>query len=63
MGAMPLAPLIAGFGLAWIGREGTILICAALCLVAVLLAVGNRALRALPVEAHWAAHAKQYETA
>lgn len=63
MGAMPLAPLIAGFGLAWIGREGTILICAALCLVAVLLAVGNRALRALPVEARWAAHAKQYETA
>lgn len=61
MGAMPLAPLIAGFGLAWIGREWTILICAALCLIAVALAVSNRALRALPVESEWAAHAKQYE--
>ncbi|EQM75713.1 MFS transporter [Microbacterium maritypicum] len=61
MGAMPLAPLIAGFGLAWIGREWTILICAALCLISVVLAVSNRALRALPVESGWAAHAKQYE--
>ena len=63
MGAMPLAPLIAGFGLAWIGREWTILISAALCLIAVALAVGNRALRALPVESRWAEHARQYETA
>lgn len=63
MGAMPLAPLIAGFGLAWIGREWTILICAGLCLISVVLAVSNRALRALPVESGWAAHAKQYETA
>lgn len=63
MGAMPLAPLIAGFGLAWIGRESTILICAALCLVSVVLAVSNRALRALPVESGWAAHAKRYESA
>jgi len=63
MGAMPLAPLIAGFGLAWIGREWTILICAALCLISVVLAVSNRALRALPVESRWAEHAKQYETA
>ncbi|WP_347124306.1 MFS transporter [Microbacterium sp. SY138] len=61
MGAMPLAPLIAGFGLAWIGREWTILICAALCLISVVLAVSNRALRALPVESGWATHAKQYE--
>ncbi|HBD6906072.1 TPA: hypothetical protein KKP84_004289, partial [Shigella sonnei] len=61
MGAMPLAPLIAGFGLAWIGREWTILVCAALCLVAVVMAVSNRALRALPVESRWAEHAKQYE--
>lgn len=63
MGAMPLAPLIAGFGLAWIGREWTILVCAALCLVAVAMALGNRALRALPVESRWAEHAKQYERA
>lgn len=63
MGAMPLAPLIAGFGLTWIGREWTILVCAALCIVAVALALGNRALRALPVESRWAEHAKQYEVA
>lgn len=63
MGAMPLAPLIAGFGLTWIGREWTILGCAALCIIAVALALGNRALRALPVESRWAEHAKQYEVA
>jgi len=63
MGAMPLAPLIAGFGLAWVGREWTLLLCAALCLASVALAVSNRALRALPVEAGWAAHAKQFESA
>lgn len=61
MGAMPLAPLIAGFGLTALGREGTILVCAALCLIAVVLAVSNRALRGLPVESRWAAHAKTYE--
>ncbi len=61
MGAMPLAPLIAGFGLTWIGREATILACAALCVIAVVLALGNRALRALPVESRWTEHAKQYE--
>ncbi len=63
MGAMPLAPLVAGFGLSWIGREGTLLICAALCLVSVILAVGNRALRALPVESGWSTHAEQFESA
>ena len=61
MGALPLAPLIAGFGLTGIGREPTILVCAALCLVSVVLALGNRALRALPTESGWAAHARQYE--
>lgn len=61
MGAMPLGPLIAGFGLAWVGRHNTILVCAALCAVAAILAIGNRALRALPVEARWAGHARRYE--
>jgi len=61
MGAMPLAPLIAGFGLTLAGREGTILVCAGLCLLAAVLAVVNRALRGLPVESRWAEHAKQYE--
>ncbi|MFF7290969.1 MFS transporter [Microbacterium sp. NPDC008134] len=61
MGALPLGPLIAGFGLAWFGRQNTILVCAGLCTVAVMLAIGNRALRALPVEARWAEHARRYE--
>ncbi|MFB7249333.1 MFS transporter [Microbacterium sp. NPDC056234] len=61
MGAMPLAPLIAGFGLALVGRQNTILFAAALCAVSVALAITNRALRALPSEAGWAAHAKQFE--
>ena len=61
MGAMPIAPLIAGFGLTMLGRQWTILVCAALCLIAVALAIGNRALRALPVESKWAEHAKQFE--
>ncbi|CAH0210013.1 hypothetical protein SRABI76_02238 [Microbacterium oxydans] len=61
MGAMPLAPLIAGFGLTLVGRQATILGCAALCLLAAGLAVGNRALRGLPVESRWAEHAEQYE--
>ncbi|KJL32049.1 MFS transporter [Microbacterium oxydans] len=61
MGAMPLAPLIAGFGLTLVGRQATILGCAALCLLAAGLAVGNRALRGLPVESRWAEHARQYE--
>lgn len=63
MGALPLAPLIAGFGLAWIGREWTLIVCAGLCLVAVILALTNTALRALPVESRWVEHAHQYEKA
>ncbi|UYO96936.1 MFS transporter [Microbacterium sp. M28] len=61
MGAMPLAPLIAGFGLATIGRENTLVTASLLCAVSVLLAVINRGLRALPAEGGWAAHAKQFE--
>ncbi|WP_353114895.1 MFS transporter [Microbacterium sp.] len=61
MGAMPLAPLVAGFGLTLIGREGTILIGAGLCAIAALLALANRGLRSLPAEAGWAAHARRFE--
>lgn len=61
MGAMPLAPLIAGFGLALAGRQWTILFSAALCAIAAVLAVTNRALRALPAEAGWAAHAGRFD--
>lgn len=61
MGAMPLAPLIAGFGLAAIGRENTLVTASVLCAISVLLAVANRGLRALPVEAGWSAHARRFE--
>ena len=61
IGAMPLAPLIAGFGLTWAGREGTLLFCAALCAVATAMALASRGLRALPTEAGWAKHAALFE--
>ncbi|MGF6824632.1 MFS family permease [Microbacterium sp. ZKA21] len=61
MGAMPLAPLIAGFGLASIGRENTLIAASVLCTISVVLAVANRGLRALPAESGWAAHARQFE--
>jgi len=61
MGAMPLAPLIAGFGLSLVGRTGTIVIGVALCAIAATMAVTNRPLRLLPAEAGWAKHAKQFE--
>lgn len=61
MAALPLAPLIAGLGLAWIGRLPTLLVCAALCLIAVLLALGSRSLRALPVESRWSEHAARFD--
>ncbi|MBB5742819.1 MFS family permease [Microbacterium ginsengiterrae] len=60
MGAMPLAPLVAGIGLSFIGRETTLVVGAALCAIAVLLAVSNAGLRALPAESAWAAHAAQF---
>lgn len=60
MGAMPLAPLVAGIGLSLIGRESTLVAAALICAVAVLLAVANAALRALPSESGWAAHAAQF---
>ena len=62
MGATPLPPLIAGVGLATIGREATILVSAALCGIAAVLALTNRSLRSLPAEAGWAAHAARFAT-
>lgn len=61
MGAMPLAPLIAGFGLAWAGRTSTLIFCLALCATALIMGLAGRALRSIPAEASWAEHAKQYE--
>lgn len=60
MGAVPLAPLIAGFGLSVIGREKTLLVASVLCVCAVLLASSNRGLRAIPAESGWSAHAAQF---
>ncbi|MGO1590920.1 MAG: MFS transporter [Ancrocorticia sp.] len=60
MGATPLAPLVAGFGLSWIGRTGTIMICAGLCALAALIATSSRGVRSLPKEAGWADHAEQF---
>ena len=60
LGAMPLAPLVAGIGLSLIGRETTLVVAAVMCAAAVLLAVSNAALRALPAESGWTAHAAQF---
>lgn len=60
MGALPLAPLVAGVGLSLLGRESTLVITAVICAIAVLLAVSTSALRALPAESGWAAHAAQF---
>lgn len=61
MGAMPLAPLIAGFGLAQLGRTGTLYIAAGLCVAAVALAAASPSVRALPREAKWAEHAAHFD--
>ena len=60
MGAMPLAPLVAGFGLSWAGRAGTIMACAGVCALAALIAACSPGVRSLPKEADWADHAKQF---
>lgn len=57
MGAMPLSPLVAGFGYALLGWTGILLACAGVCAVTTALAWANRGLRALPASDHWAAHA------
>lgn len=57
MGAVPLAPLIAGFGyVAW-GWQGLLLLCAGICALATMLALSNRRLRSLPGPAGWAERA------
>lgn len=61
MGAMPLSPLVAGFGLAWAGRSSTLLLCLVLCTVALVMALLSRPLRSIPAESRWAEHARQYD--
>ncbi len=60
MAAMPLAPIVAGFGLAHLGRAGTLMIAAMLCVIAAGVALSNRGIRSLPVEKQWADHATQF---
>ncbi len=52
-GATPLAPVVAGFGLALLGLRPTLLVCAAVCLLAVAAVLTSRALRTLPRPAQW----------
>lgn len=54
LAAVPLAPVVAGFGLSALGRQGTLLVCAGVCLAAAALVVGNRSLRRLPGPEGWA---------
>lgn len=62
MGAMPLAPLIAGFGLDAVGRSGTLMISGLICVAAAVLAVATPSLRSLPREADWEIYAARYAT-
>jgi MFS family permease len=59
LGAVPLAPLIAGFGYAVLGWSGVLLVCAGLCAAAALLAAANRRLRSLPGPGDWEDHAAE----
>ncbi|MFC4138404.1 MULTISPECIES: MFS transporter [unclassified Microbacterium] len=62
-GAMPLAPLIAGAGLSTVGPAVTLGIAALLCAATFVLALCTPALRSLPAEAGWAAHAAKFTDA
>ena len=53
-GALPLAPVLAGWGLSLLGLRPTLLACAAICLLAVGAVLSSRALRSLPRPADWA---------
>lgn len=53
LGAVPLAPVLAGFGLGALGRQGTLALCAALPLLAALLVWASRDLRRLPGPDEW----------
>lgn len=57
MGAIPLAPLVAGFGYAAWGWSGVLALCAGICAVAVILAFASRRLLAIPASPGWEEHA------
>lgn len=52
-GATPLAPVLAGAGLAWLGQRPTLVAAGATCLVAVGVLATDRALRSLPRPDAW----------
>ena len=54
MGAMPLSPLLAGFGLDLVGRGWT------MGFAATLMAIFSPSLRSLPKESAWASHSLQF---
>ncbi|HXD27472.1 MAG TPA: MFS transporter [Arthrobacter sp.] len=57
MGAVPLAPLVAGFGYAAWGWTGVLALCAGICGIAVVLAFCTRRLLAIPASDRWEEHA------
>ena len=57
MGAVPLAPLVAGFGYAAWGWTGVLALCAGICGIAVVLAFCTRRLLAIPASDQWEEHA------
>lgn len=63
LGAVPLAPLLAGFGYTAWGWSGVLALCAGISGLAAALALGSRGLRTLPVASQWAEHAARSETA
>lgn len=60
MAALPLAPLIAGFGFPLWGWVGLLAFCAAIATLAGIIALANRPLRTLPGPEGWAARAAAY---
>ncbi|MFE5775959.1 MFS transporter [Brachybacterium sp. NPDC056505] len=58
MGLMPLAPAIAGWGLAHAGAPMTLGVFAALCALAAVIAVIGPHLRSIPAAAGWVEHAR-----
>ncbi|MBG0738071.1 MFS transporter [Paeniglutamicibacter antarcticus] len=59
MGAVPLAPLVAGFGYAAWGWAGALVLCSGICATAAVLAMFDRGLRTLPNSERWPDHAAE----
>lgn len=60
MGALPLAPLIAGFGFPLWGWTGLQILCASITTFACILAIKNKPLRTIPKSVDWAQRAAAY---